>query len=105
MIDRFTEAIRDAIFAIDRPFMDIAAKVGVHRQSIYRITQTNFEIGKPQKKTADAFVNFLNPELDNKIREHVREVKRLRRIKDELAECYAAIYPEKIKKQDDEYDA
>ena len=102
MIERFTAAIRKAIFVIDRPFMDIAAKVGLSRQTIYKITKTTSEIHKPNQKNAYAFMAYLNSEIDNKIREHVREVKHLRQIKDELSESYAALYPEKKKQVEDD---
>ena len=50
-------------------------------------------------------MEYLNPELDNKIRQHVREVKRLKQIKDDLAESYAAIYIDKKKKRENDNDA
>ena len=104
MVKKFNYAIRDAIFAIDRPFVDIAARVGVHRQRIYLITQNDCECHKMLRKNADAFMEYLNPELDNKIRQHVREVKRLKQIKDDLAESYTAIYIDKKKKRKSDHD-
>lgn len=104
MVKKFNYAIRDAIFAIDRPFVDIAARVGVHRQRIYLITQNDCKCHKMLRKNADSFMEYLNPELDNKIRQHVREVKRLKQIKDDLAESYTAIYIDKKKKRESDHD-
>lgn len=106
MVERFVTALKEAIFAIDRPQMDIAARCGVSRTLIYRLTSINGAENKPLKKNAEVLTNYLCAELDDKLRYHIKEVKRLREIKNTMSESYDALYPEKKKKKrsEDEYE-
>lgn len=106
MLNRYIAAIKDAIFAVDRPFVDIADQCRISRPMIYRITSINGDKTKPLRKNAEALTNYLYAELDNKLRYHIKEVERLSKIKNTMSESYDALYPEKKKKKrsDDEYE-
>lgn len=97
MLNRYIAALKDAIFAVDRPFVDIADQCRISRPMIYRITSINGDKTKPLRKNAEALTNYLCAELDDKLRYHIKEVKRIREIKNALAETYESLYQTKNK--------
>lgn len=103
---QFIKAVKEAIFAIDRPEMDIANRCGFSRQLIYRTVSANGDRHKLLRKNAEVLTNYLCSELDYKLLYHIKEVERLSKIKNTMSESYDALYPEKKKEKrsEDEYE-
>ena len=101
-VESFNDALREALYAIDRPFVDISAKLGITRKTLWLITKQGSNQRRPHKSNAVKLTDYLSAELDDKIRHHIKEVRRLKEIKSNLLEGYESLYPEKKNRIEDE---
>ena len=98
MLEAYLEALKAAINAIDRPYNEIGHGCNISKVTLYKITGTT-KMRKPQRKNAKSMTEYLEDELEGKLRHHVKEAKRIKQILGDLRKTYDALYPAKPAKR------
>ena len=100
MLEDFIKALREAIFATGRSYIDIAGECKFSTMILYRLFGSG-KVHKPLRRNATVLVEYLDNELDSIIRRHKSEIMRLRELKVAMKNEYKNLYGERKESQNE----